>query len=161
MTTDPATSRPASRPTAVAATARATSAAALRSHEHTSQRMPDDLHLAGPATGVREFACLSCVTSLRPGDGRLLRRIVGVTGVIADDDAADVHLIVTAPSRRGAEREAALRIAAALPHAVVTVPQVVDYDAALLCHLELQGCDFDDWAIFDDGVAVAGALDRR
>lgn len=136
-------------------------ATALQTSQPVAPAMADDLHLAEPGTDLREFACLSCVTSLRPGDSRVLRRIAGVTGVIADDDAADVHLIVAAPSRQSARREAVARVAELLPHAVVTVPSVVDYDSALLSHLELQGCDFDDWAVFDDCVAVAGALDRR
>jgi hypothetical protein len=134
---------------------------AVHAPEQRPAGLVDDLHVAGPETGVREFACLSCVTHLRPGDDRVLRRIAGVTGVLADDDAADLQLIVAATSRRAAVHEIVERVAAALPHAVVTVPQVVDYDASLLCHLELQGCDFDDsWAVFDDCTAVAAVLDR-
>lgn len=121
----------------------------------------DDLHVADPEQGTREFACLACVTHLRPGDARQLRRMTGVTGVIDDDRSADVHLIVAAASRRAAKRETVARVARAVPHAVVTVPDVVDYDTALLSYLDRCGDDLvEPWACFDDCAAVTGALDR-
>ncbi len=112
----------------------------------------------------REFACLVCVTHLSEPDCRRLRLVSGVTGVIDADTTADVHMIVSAGSPRAARRQCVELVSDRLPHAVVTVPEVVDYNHALLSFLERYGEHPDDgpdqWATFDDAEAVCEALDR-
>ncbi|MFN8127066.1 MAG: hypothetical protein U0R64_11235 [Candidatus Nanopelagicales bacterium] len=131
-------------------------------------RTADDYATAdhGAAGVDRDFACLVSVTHLAGGDERTLRRVPGVTGVIDSVDAADVHMIVTASGPRGARRACVERVAQLLPAAVVTVPEVVDYNHALLAFLEQQGrhpddpADSDEFGWFDDAQAVAEVLDR-
>lgn len=122
-----------------------------------------DHALADQADIGREFACLVCVTHLAEPDCRRLRLVAGVTGVIDTDSTADVHMIVSAGSPRAARRQCVELISDRLPHAVVTVPEVVDYNHALLSFLERHGAhpdDPDDWATFDDAEAVSEVLDR-
>lgn len=125
-----------------------------------------DDHLAaepGRDTTDRDFACLVSVTHLTEGDVRTLRRVVGVTGVIDADRSADVHMLVSADSQRGARRVCVENVALMLPAAVVTVPEVVDYNHALLSFLEQHGehpDDPDDSAYFHDAHVVAEVLDR-
>lgn len=117
------------------------------------------------ASTERHYACLAVITHLRPGDGPVLRRVGGVTGVVDTDTTADAHLLICARSLRAARRQVVALIADAVPHAVVTVPDVVDYDAALLDYLDRHGhrCGQEPdvvEAFFDDGAAVHHTLDR-
>jgi hypothetical protein len=124
----------------------------------------DDHGMAHEAALDRDFACLACVTHLNESDGRRLRLVPGVTGVIDTDSTADVHMIVTADGPRAAQRSCVELISQRLPHAVVTVPEVVDYNYALLSFLEQHGQhpdDIDGYATFDDRAVVADLLDRR
>lgn len=122
--------------------------------------LPGD-HLAVSPNDERHYACLAVVSHLRTGDCRSLRRVHGVTGVVGTEVCADTHVLVSARSPRAARRRVVALIAEAVPHAVVTVPDVVDYDTALLEFLarhsddpELLDCRFDDC------LAVADSLDR-
>jgi hypothetical protein len=72
-------------------------------------------------------------------------------------------MIVAADGPRAARRLCVELVSGQLPHAVVTVPEVVDYDHTLLSYLEQHGDhpdDADGWATFDDAEAVAAILDR-
>lgn len=121
----------------------------------------EDHTLAEHADFEREFACLVCVTHLAEPDCRRLRLVAGVTGVIDSETTADVHMIVSASSPRAARRQCVELISDRLPAAVVTVPEVVDYNHALLSFLERHGEESDGgWATFDDAHAVAEVLDR-
>lgn len=126
-----------------------------------------DHTVAGEAHLDRDFACLASVTHLDPrgpaADARRLRLVNGVTGVIDTDNTAEVHMIVCAASPRAAARLCVERISERLPHAVVTIPEIVDYNHALLSFLEQHGehpDDVDVLATFDDAQAVAEVLDR-
>lgn len=107
-----------------------------------------------------EYACLVCVTHVTEADAWKLRLIPGVTGVIECETTAEVHLIVGAATPRAARRECVERVSERLPQAVVTVPEVVDYNCALLSFLERHGELEDDWATFSDEAVVAEVLDR-
>lgn len=122
----------------------------------------EDHHLADDARAQeRHYACLAVITHLRPGDARLLRTVAGLTGLLPGDSSADAHVLVCAGSQRAARRMVVSLIADAVPHAVVTVPDVVDYDSALLHYLERHSSDLDLLpADFDDCAAVTHALDR-
>lgn len=112
---------------------------------------------------ARDFACLVSVTHLSGSDARTLRRVRGVTGVIDTEATAEVHMIVGADSHRAARRVCVEQVALLLPGAVVTVPEVVDYNHALLAFLEQHGehpDDPDDLAYFHDAHVVAEVLDR-
>lgn len=121
----------------------------------------DDHHLADEPAGDREFACLVSVTHMAAADPARLRRVSGVTGVIDGHDSADLHMIVPAPSRRAAQRVCVELVAGVVPQAVVTVPDVVDYDAALVDYLDRRS-DFAGELpdLLDDALAVAEVLDR-
>ncbi|MEI2717368.1 MAG: hypothetical protein V9E98_10290 [Candidatus Nanopelagicales bacterium] len=148
----------------------------------TGHLSPADLDhtKADPAGSDRDFACLVCVTHLSGGaDARRLRLVPGVTGVIDDPGEADVHMIVSATGPREAQRQCVERVTDALPQAVVTVPEVVDYNRALLSYLDrhgdslagddvtgddVTGGNLDDDTVtnatFDDAQAVAELLER-
>lgn len=134
----------------------------IAQHLNLSPATADRDHtLADQADVEREFACLVCVTHLAEPDCRRLRLVAGVTGVIDTDTTADVHMIVSARSPRAARQHCVELISDRLPEAVVTVPEVVDYNRALLSFLERHGEESDGgWATFDDAEAVAEVLDR-
>lgn len=134
-------------------------------HDTSIALRPDDHGMAHEASLERDFACLVCVTHLNDSDGRRLRLVPGVTGVIDTDTTADLHMIVGADGPRAARRVCVELISERFPHAVVTVPEVVDYNCALLSYLERHGQHPDDvdeteYASFDDARAVAELLDR-
>lgn len=139
---------------------------ALPDHRVSPSVAVADHTLAGesngdPAADERHYACLAVVSHLRRGDGRSLRQVEGVTGVVATDTTADTQFLVCARSPRAARRRVVALIAEAVPHAVVTVPDVVDYDTALLQFLERHADDPDLLDCrFDDCIAVHDALDR-
>lgn len=129
----------------------------------TDHRLPGaaDHGSADPAGTDRDFACLVCVSHLTgSADARRLRVVPGVTGVIDSPSEADVHMIVSATGPRDAQRQCVERVSSALPQAVVTVPEVVDYNRALLSYLERHGDAMNEDATFDDPEAVAEVLDR-
>ena len=132
---------------------------AIVDHALAGEPAGDDL--AGAPSDERHYACLAVVSHLRTGDCRSLRTVSGVTGVVGTDACADTHVLVCARSPRAARRRVVALIAEAVPHAVVTVPDVVDYDTALL---EFLARHSDDPEVldcrFDDCLAVADALDR-
>jgi hypothetical protein len=130
-----------------------------RAHRPNSDHSAAD---PGVASLLRDFACLVSVTHLTEADCRTLRRVPGVTGVVDSASTADVHMIVPADNERAARRICVERVATLLPAAVVTVPEVVDYNHALLSFLEQHGEHPDDaeYARFDDASAVAEVLDR-
>lgn len=134
---------------------------AMTTRTINSRTAATDHGLAGELSGERDFACLASVSHLHRGDPTKLRRLPGVTGVIDSDDTADLQLIISAVSQRAAQRACVELVARAVPEAVVTVPEVVDYDRALLTYLERHGDMGDELADrFDDADAVAEALDR-
>ncbi len=116
--------------------------------------------MAGTAVLHRDFACLVVVSHMTEGDTSRLRLVAGVTGVIDGPDGADLHMIVAAADRRSAQRLCVELVTTRLPQSVVTVPEVVDYNHALLTFLEQHGEHPDDVATFDDAEAVSHILDR-
>lgn len=144
-------------------------------HQHQPRIEPSTVRLRDEADHTvaddarldRDFACLASVTHLdtrgTDTDVRRLRLVDGVTGVIDTDNTAEVHMIVSAASPRAAGRLCVERISQRLPHAVVTIPEIVDYNHALLSFLEQHGehpDDIDGLATFDDAHVVAEVLDR-
>lgn len=125
-----------------------------------------DHAMAEQAAESRDYACLASVTHLRSGDASHLRLIAGVTGVIDGEDTADIQMIVTAGSQRAARRYCVELVADAVPEAVVTVPEVVDYDEALVDYLDRHGDwgtpapDCGGYPSFDDAAVAAEVLDR-
>lgn len=113
---------------------------------------------------LRDFACLARVRHATAGQVRRMRRLPGITGVIESEGGADLQLIVSARSPRAAQRACVELVVNASQAAEVTVPDVVDYDEALLDYLDRHG-DFargseEEYAAFDDSEVVALALDR-
>lgn len=144
-------------------TAHTTTRGANALQETTTKIRPDrDLSVADEAP-ERDFACLVSVTHLVGADARRLRLVPGVTGVIDSEESAEVHMIVSATGHRQAQRRCVELVTGQLPQVVVTVPEVVDYNHALLSFLEQHGehpDDADDLATFHDAHAVAEVLDR-
>lgn len=125
-----------------------------------------DHTLADDAVLTRDFACWASVTHVTLANVREFRRLPGITGVIDCDDTADLQLLIHAQSARDAKRVCVELVAAAAPDAVVSVPEVVDYETALVDHLDRQGLadfldapGFSDLAEFDDVMAIADVLD--
>lgn len=128
-----------------------TGTAASRASDHT---------LADQAAADREFACLVDVAGIAAEHLGTLRRLPGVVHLVPGDTVT-VRLITASTSRRAAQHDVIARITGALPGATVTLPRIVDYDAALLAYLDHRDHGPDQLDPYlDDGEALALILDR-
>lgn len=110
---------------------------------------------ARQATPGRAYAVAATVLGGSQRDAARLSREVWVTGQVLMDDELHVHLLVEALNRSHARSEAHEQLGHVLGQSrVVSVVEVVDYDAALPELLEREGLLDEEFASFDDAHLV-------